>query len=103
MSSETKGNCDEIIKNNKVVVFTSSTCPYCVEAISELKKSSITFKEVVATSSQREWLKNKTGQSSVPSGWINGEFIGGCNDGPQKWMGILPLLKNGKFEEKMKS
>ena len=38
---------------------------------------------IEATSEQRNTLKSKTGQSSVPNIWIKGKFVGGCNDGPE--------------------
>lgn len=35
------------------------------------------------------------GRTSVPSVWINGECIGGCNDGNP---GLLPLKESGRLE-----
>jgi glutaredoxin-related protein len=36
---------------------------------------------------------------SVPAVFVKGKFVGGCNDGPEPWMGALPLLASGKLEE----
>jgi glutaredoxin-related protein len=36
------------------------------------------------------------GRTSVPAIWINGQFIGGCNDGPMG--GIVSLNDSGKLD-----
>jgi glutaredoxin-related protein len=36
------------------------------------------------------------GRTSVPAIWIQGEFIGGCNDGPMG--GIASLNDSGKLD-----
>ena len=46
-------------------------------------------------------LLDATGQTSVPSGWVKGAYIGGCNDGPEPWMGIVPCINSGKIKEMM--
>lgn len=86
---------DEVIKSSDVVVFSSNTCPYCKKAIEALKHAKIEHKVVVATDAQLEELQKRTGQNSVPSVWVKGCFIGGCNDGPEKWMGVKPGIKSG--------
>jgi glutaredoxin-related protein len=35
----------------------------------------------------------------VPSVWVNGKFVGGCNDGPESWMGIKKIINNNKLDE----
>ena len=35
--------------------------------------------------------------TSVPNIWVKGKFIGGCEDGPEPWMGVMPLIKNGQL------
>ena len=44
-------------------------------------------------------LMKATGMSSVPSVWIGGRYIGGCNDGRESWMGTLPNLQNGNINK----
>ena len=34
------------------------------------------------------------GRTSVPAIWIDGKFVGGCNDGP----GVITLDKNGELD-----
>ena len=52
-----------------------------------------------ASRDQREALYDMTNVSSIPSIWVKGTFVGGCNDGPEGWMGIKKMLKSGKLEE----
>lgn len=40
-----------------------------------------------------------TGRTSVPSIWIGGTCIGGCNDGPAPYNGLLTLQKQGKLDD----
>ncbi len=51
---------------------------------------------------EREYLLDQTGSQSVPSIWLKGKFVGGCNDGPEDWMGIKKIIKAGKLEEYLK-
>ena len=80
-----------------VVVFSSSSCPYCSQAIAALKSAGIPTTVVNATSSERAELQQRTGKSSVPSAWADGKWVGGCNDGGLG--GVLPLLRSGKLQE----
>ena len=86
-----------IIRGNAVVVFSSPTCRFCADAVAALKAAGVGCRLVQATPSTRHWLANTTGQASVPSCWVAGRFVGGCNDGPKAWMGIAPMLKSGKL------
>ena len=42
----------------------------------------------------RAMLGRKTRRTSVPSIFIGGQYIGGCNDGP----GLLPLAESGQLK-----
>jgi glutaredoxin 3 len=91
-----------IVESSNVVVFTWTTCPYCVQAKRLLEQNNYAFTEVNATKEVADDLYKATSQSSVPSVWVKGTFIGGCNDGPENWMGLAPCLKSGKFQELLK-
>ena len=80
-----------------VVVFSSSSCPYCRQAIAALKSAGVGHTVINATSSERAELHQRTGKSSVPSVWADGKWVGGCNDGGLG--GVLPLLRSGKLQE----
>jgi glutaredoxin 3 len=87
------------ISSSPIVLFQSSGCPYCAQAISALKATGREFKVIEASSSQRNELKGLTGVTSVPSVWVKGKFVGGCNDGPESWMGIKKLIANNKLDD----
>ena len=59
---------------NKIVVFSSSTCPYCTQAI-KMCKSAGHDPVVVSAGPYRAILKNLTGSTSVPSIFINCKFF----------------------------
>jgi len=46
-------------------------------------------------------MSNIIGRTSVPAIWIGGEFIGGCNDGPNG--GIVKLNESGELNSMLKS
>ena len=48
----------------------------------------------------RSELGKQYGQTSVPAIWVNGVFVGGCNDGGIG--GLIPNIKSGKFQELLK-
>lgn len=86
---------------NDIVVFSSTTCGYCATSISMLQKEGFSERMLVvnASSSQRKALRGLTGVTSVPSIWLKGVYIGGCNDGPLPWHGLVPLLRSGNFQK----
>lgn len=76
---------------NRVTVYTTSSCPYCVMVKNFLYDQQIPFKEVnVETNPQMLFeLVNKTGQMGVPQTEINGKWVVGYD--PQ---GILQALSS---------
>lgn len=94
---------DEALDATPVVMFSFTTCPFCLKAKALLKDeakvapSQITIIECDEDpegNAIRAELGLRTGRTSMPSIWIKGEgYIGGCNDGP----GIVPLFKNGSL------
>ena len=78
-------------------MFISETCPYCRQALSALETAGYSPKVVVPSSSQRAALSAVTSSSSVPNVWVKGKYVGGCNDGPESWMGIKKLINNGQL------
>lgn len=83
------------ICDNDIVVFASSGCPFCTEAIDSLKAAGYSPVVVEVGSAQKRVLADKFGSRSVPKVFVKGQFVGGCNDGGMG--GVLPLLKNGKI------
>lgn len=49
----------------------------------------------------RAEMASVIGRTSVPAIWINGEFIGGCNDGGPKG-GLLTMDESGELDVLLK-
>lgn len=66
----------------KVLVYTSSSCPYCKKTKDFLKKNRVKFKEINISKypSAAKELKNKTGQSGVPVTLAGNNKIIGFNE-----------------------
>ena len=86
----------EIVNANAVVIFAKVGCPYCKGAIEILQTHNANI--VYPTDTQFEELEKLTHSESFPNIWINGVYIGGLNDGPEEWMGLKKIIKDGKFE-----
>jgi glutaredoxin len=73
---------EKLTRNNFVIVFAKSYCPYSKRIKSFFKSMNIEFKAVdLDTLGEhgkeiQEKLKERTGQSTVPNVWVNGKFIG---------------------------
>ena len=71
---------------NKAIVYTMTTCPYCVKAKKLLKMLNINFEEINCDDSFDEMCENlsqkynKPGISTVPQIIINDNYIGGYDD-----------------------
>merc|ERR1712007_217240 len=99
------GNHDVVqnaIDSHDVIVFASPTCPFCAIAIEALSEAKIDHKVVLTNDEYRKCLIARTGKGSVPSVWVKGTYVGGCNDGTEPWHGVVPMLKNGKLQEMLK-
>lgn len=101
MSSDNR-TVKTIVGAHDIVVFQSSGCPYCADAISELTSAGYEPTVIEASSQQRKDLASETGSRTVPSVWLKGKYVGGCNDGPQSWMGISKILRQGKINDFLK-
>eukprot|EP00040_Diaphanoeca_grandis_P039364 m.258860 g.258860 ORF g.258860 m.258860 type:complete len:112 (-) comp37203_c0_seq1:259-594(-) len=88
------------IDSEASIFFYRSGCPYCSQAEKVLNQMKIEYKRVNAPdgSPMRKALLKVCGKTSVPQGFVHGVHIGGCNDGAESWMGIVPLAKNGKLK-----
>lgn len=88
----------ETISSNSIVVFVSSGCPYCSDAVRALQANGRQPLVIEASGAQRSELRSKTGSSTVPVVFVKGKFVGGCNDGPESWMGIKKIIKNNQLD-----
>ncbi|KAG8916026.1 glutaredoxin [Tulasnella sp. 417] len=89
---------EEAIANHKVTIFSKTYCPYSRKAKELIKSFDLPEGEVEIVeldirddgSAIQEYLKEKTGQRTVPNIFINQEHIGGSSD-------LLELNAGGKL------
>ncbi|KAI5479737.1 glutaredoxin [Pseudohyphozyma bogoriensis] len=92
-----KAAVEKHIAENHVVVFSKSYCPYCRRTkghLADLNESPVVFEldEMDEGSDWQAYLGQKTGQTSVPSIWIDGTFVGGNSD-------LEAKLKTGEVQK----
>ncbi|KAK9814987.1 hypothetical protein WJX73_003904 [Symbiochloris irregularis] len=82
-----KSFVDKAIKDNKVIIFSKSYCPYCKKAKSALgsvipsdKFHVVELDQRSDTDSLQDYLLEITGGRSVPRVFVDGQFIGGGDD-----------------------
>jgi glutaredoxin 3 len=90
---------DNFISSNTVAMYSFTTCPFCRRAKDALDErgvlyAAIELDELPDGNQIRAELGRRTKRTSVPSVFVKGEYIGGCNDGP----GLLPLMESGEFD-----
>ena len=93
-----------------LVLFTWEASPACKKAINLLAETGATPTIVRLDDPwsegnvRRAALGRLTGKSSVPSIWIGGEYIGGCDDGPSDDApGLVPLAFRGALFGKLQA
>lgn len=90
---------DTYIKENAVVMFSFSKCPFCLKAKAQLDEMGAKYLAVEldqmgdAGKHIRAELAERTKRTSMPNIFIGGQGVGGCNDGP----GIMTLQKQGEL------
>lgn len=68
---------------SKVIIYSTASCPYCVQAKRLLDHKGITYQEIrVDQDSEKlaEMIERSEGRRSVPQIFINGRGIGGFTD-----------------------
>lgn len=67
------------MKENKVIVYSTPTCPYCMYAKDYFKKNNVPFEDVDVSRDRvrAEEMITKSGQMGVPVIDINGEILVG--------------------------
>ncbi|MDR3432855.1 MAG: glutaredoxin 3 [Rouxiella aceris] len=66
----------------KIEIFTKATCPYCHRAKALLNSKGAAFSEIAidGDAQQREVMIARSGRTTVPQIFIDGQHIGGCDD-----------------------
>ncbi|PIL31533.1 hypothetical protein GSI_06235 [Ganoderma sinense ZZ0214-1] len=74
------------ISENKIVVFSKSWCPYCRRAknlltskFPEAKTKILELDELQEGDAIQDYLREKTGQRTVPNIFISQKHVGGCD------------------------
>eukprot|EP00441_Pelagodinium_beii_P001812 CAMPEP_0197692520 /NCGR_PEP_ID=MMETSP1338-20131121/111218_1 /TAXON_ID=43686 ORGANISM="Pelagodinium beii, Strain RCC1491" /NCGR_SAMPLE_ID=MMETSP1338 /ASSEMBLY_ACC=CAM_ASM_000754 /LENGTH=353 /DNA_ID=CAMNT_0043275189 /DNA_START=91 /DNA_END=1148 /DNA_ORIENTATION=- len=95
---------DEKIRSNKVMMFSFSTCPFCLRAKQILQEDYGENIEIYECDLEKDGyavraeLGRLTGRTSMPSTWLGPDvLLGGCNDGGLG--GVATLAGEGRLEE----
>ncbi|MCQ8277840.1 glutaredoxin 3 [Acetobacteraceae bacterium KSS8] len=79
-----------------VEIYTQWGCPYCTRALALLQSKGVAFTEIDAPggSPERAQSRERSGRTSVPQIFIDGQHIGGCDDlmALDRKGGLDPLL-----------
>lgn len=68
---------------NKVLMYATAMCPYCMRAEQLLRSKGVTDIEKVRIDlddAQRDIMMQKTGRRTVPQIFIGDTHVGGCDD-----------------------
>lgn len=77
-----------------VVIYTRTTCPYCIRAKRLLEMRGATFEEIDINrypERRAEMIGRAKGRTTVPQIFIGGRHVGGCDD-------LFELEMGGKLE-----
>lgn len=79
---------------SKITIYTAALCGFCHAAKRLLSQKGVQFDEVDVTfkPALRAEMTAKSGRTSVPQIWINGDHIGGCDD-------LYALDDSGKLDQ----
>ena len=78
-----------------VTIYTRPMCPYCVRAVSLLKKKGVAFEEIDAgfdVKKKSEMVQRANGARTFPQIFIGDTHVGGCDD-------MIALEKAGKLDD----
>lgn len=84
---------------NKVVMYSTAVCPYCVRAEQLLLRKGVTDLEKIRIDldpAQRDHMMEITGRRTVPQIFIGSTHVGGCDD-------LYALEHAGKLESLLTS
>lgn len=66
-----------------VTIYTRPLCPYCVRAVSLLKKKDVAFEEIDAgfdVKKKQEMMQRADGAKTFPQIFIGDTHVGGCDE-----------------------
>uniref|UniRef100_A0A8C7Y0L5 Thioredoxin reductase 3 n=1 Tax=Oryzias sinensis TaxID=183150 RepID=A0A8C7Y0L5_9TELE len=103
--NDLKMRIQQLIESNAVMVFSKSSCPFCVrvkDLFKELKVECnvVELDLIEEGTNYQEMLLELTGQKTVPNVFINKKHVGGCDKTMQAHRdGSLQRLLSGQTEE----
>ena len=67
---------------SKVEIYTKDYCPFCHRAKELLRIKGVPFEEIEITRNPvlEEEMRRRSGRTTVPEIFINGQLIGGCEE-----------------------
>ena len=81
-----------------IQVYTTNQCPYCINAKKLLKAKGVNFEDINISDDEMYMLNKlakKSGVYTVPQIYIDGKFVGGCDD-------LYQLERQNKLDEILK-
>tara|TARA_R110000823_G_scaffold131230_1_gene259561 strand:- start:244 stop:633 length:390 start_codon:yes stop_codon:yes gene_type:complete len=88
---------------DKMIIYTSKTCPYCKELTSYLSENNIEFESKIITDIKEEWssVVGLTGMPNVPTVLFMGEYLAPGRDFGNKehFVNIINNYKKSKFSK----
>lgn len=78
----------------KVTIYTRDFCPFCVRAVSLLKKKNVDFEEINAgmnAAKKQEMIQRSNGGRTFPQIFVENRHIGGCDE-------MMALERAGKLD-----
>ena len=98
MTPELQARIDELVKNNKILVFMKGSklmpqCGFSNNAVQILNSFGIPFEtvDVLEDYEIRQGIKEYSNWPTIPQVYVNGEFIGGSDV-------LIELYQNGELE-----
>ncbi|AIE73780.1 MULTISPECIES: Grx4 family monothiol glutaredoxin [unclassified Synechocystis] len=99
MNPETKARIDQLVSQNKVMVFMKGTklmpqCGFSNNVVQILNMLGIPFEtlDVLADPEIRQGIKEYSNWPTIPQVYVNGEFVGGSDI-------LIELYQNGELQE----
>jgi len=96
---------EDYIKDNNVMIFSKSTCPFCVKVTELLDSLKVQYTMLQMDKDDKmvelqAALYKRSGQKTVPNVYVKGQHLGGCDDTMQAYTEgrLLDMIATHKYE-----